>query len=364
MIQRLLFSQQLLKYTMTWDKRMALFRPATKTLYPSNLLLGCLCCLFLLVSGQTAFAAADVQPITFDDAPDPVAALGTVFYTVVAQNNDPKNPAEKPIVALTVPAGFEFVGSDSPANCNYAGAVPSNGDAADKVICDGWEFFLLTHHTLVFEMIAAATPGTYQITVTTEATNDSNPDNNSETVNTDVAESSDLELVGKTGSPDPIAAGGIATYKFEVKNNGPFKAKYLILSDTLPPGLTFFADDAASPTDQDSDWHCSAASQDITCTAKDLAVDAMTPSVFYFRVKVTSATTGAITNAASVSAKTLDHNPDNNSATDDIEVLEGTDMSIAKTVDTDPVIGGQPVQFTLTATNVGPMTAKGVQDRT
>lgn len=318
---------------------------------------GILCFLLCMACAQTAFAAADVGPSSFTSDLDLVPAEGVVTYTVVAQDYDPLNPAANPFLELPVPSGFSFV-SAGDSQCSYNGSSPSAGTAADVIRCD-WTALPSIQHSIDFQLVAPATPGVYKLTVTMGADSDSNSANNSEIVNTQVVASSDLELSSKTGTPNPVAGGGIETYQFTVTNNGPFTANNLTLSDSLPPGLSFFDDNTDPSTDQDSDWFCSASGQDVTCTSPSLAVDAS--SVFYFRVKVTQETTGAITNAASVTSDSPEPNPDNNTATHDLTVQEGTDMSIGKTVDTDPVIGGQPAQFTLTAINEGPMTATDVE---
>ncbi|MBU1453834.1 MAG: carboxypeptidase regulatory-like domain-containing protein, partial [Proteobacteria bacterium] len=315
--------------------------------------------LFLFMTNQAHAATGDVQPSSFTDNPDPVPARGIVTYTVVATDNDPANPVVDPYLELPVPAGFSFVSATDSSHCGYGGVTPSSGGAADKVRCD-WSALPSTNHTIDFVMQAPDTTGTYNLTVTMGllAGPDANPANDSEIVNTQVSQSSDLELLSKTGSPNPVAAGGIVNYEFSVINNGPFGANSLTLNDTLPTGLSFYADNSDPAAAQDSDWTCAATGQDVACTSTSLALGAT--STFSFRVKVTKDTTGAISNAASVTSATPEPKPDNNTATHDLTVVEGTDMVIAKMVDTDPVIGGQPAEFTFTATNNGPMTASNV----
>jgi uncharacterized repeat protein (TIGR01451 family) len=313
------------------------------------------CFLLATLHGHAAYAAADIQPSSFLDNIDPVPARGEVTYSVVVKSNDPANPVTNAVLDIPLPAGFTFV-SVSDAGCSYSGSVPSSG-GSDKIHC-GWTT-ITTQKNVDFHVLAPDTTNIYTLTATTSADVDSNTGNNSEIVTTQVVTSADLQLTSKTGTPNPAPGGSIVTYAFTVTNNGPYQASALTLTDTLPTGLTFVADNANPAANQDSDWSCSAAGQVVTCTAASLAVSA-TPSVFHFRVQVTKATTGAITNAASVSASTPDPKPDNNTATHNLTVIDGTDMAIAKSVATNPVIGGQPAQFTLTATNNGPMSAANV----
>ncbi|MEE4241822.1 MAG: DUF11 domain-containing protein, partial [Desulfopila sp.] len=317
-----------------------------------------LCFLLLTLSAQAAYAAADIQPTSFLANPDPVPARGEVVYTIVVKSNDQADPVTNGWLEVPLPADFSFLSVNN-ANCSYSGNVPSTGAAGDLLRCD-WT-------TITFEEVVVLTArvpdvtGIYPLTATTGADEDSNPSNDSETVNTQAVTSADLELTAKTGNPDPAPGGSIVTYDFSVINNGPYNADSLVLTDLLPPGLTFVGDNAAPAADQDGDWSCSAIGQEVTCTAASLAVSST--SVFHFRDRVTQASTGAITNAASVDADTLDPIPDNNTATDDLTVVEGTDMAITKSVITSPVIGGEPVRFSLSATNNGPMSAAAVEVR-
>ncbi|MBU4234741.1 MAG: DUF11 domain-containing protein [Proteobacteria bacterium] len=325
---------------------------------PTFLLLTALLCFLLLtLHGQTAHAAADIQPTSFLDNPDPVPARGEVVYSVVVKSNDIANPVTDAWLEIPLPADFTFVSVNDPG-CLYSGSSPSAG-GSDKIRCD-WST-ITSQKNVDFHVLAPDATGIYTLTATTGAAENSNTSNDTEMVTTQLVTSADLQLSSKTGTPNPAPGGSIVTYDFTVTNNGPYPASTLTLSDTLPTGLIFVADNANPAANQDSDWSCSAASQVVTCTASSLAVSAT--SIFHFRVQVTKATTGAITNAASVSASTADPKPDNNTATHDLTVIDGTDMAIAKSVTTNPVIGGQPAQFTLTATNNGPMSAANVQIR-
>lgn len=316
-----------------------------------------LCLLLAPLYGQTAHAAADIQPVSFLDTPDPVPARGEVNYSVAVKSNDTANPVTNAWLEIPLPAGFTFV-SVNDSSCSYSGSTPSVG-GSDKVRCD-WGT-ITSQKNVDFHVLAPNATGIYTLNATTGATVDSNPGNNTEMVTTQVVTSADLQLSSKTGTPNPAPGGSIVTYDFTITNSGPYQAGSLTLSDTLPPGLSFVADNGDPAADQDNAWSCSAAGQTVTCTTSSLAASAT--SVFHFRVRVTKATTGAITNAASVTASTPDPEPGNNTATHDLTVEEGTDMAIAKSVATSPVIGGQPAQFILTATNNGPMTAADVEVR-
>ena len=77
-------------------------------------------------------------------------------------------------------------------------------------------------------------------------------------------------------------------------------------------------------------------------------------------VTVGASATGTITNTATVSGNQPDPNPANNTSTVVTTVTPQTDLSIVKTGSPNPVIAGNNLTYTLTATNNGPSTATGV----
>jgi hypothetical protein len=74
-------------------------------------------------------------------------------------------------------------------------------------------------------------------------------------------------------------------------------------------------------------------------------------------VKVAPATTGALTNTATVSAATADPNPADNTATAQTTVVPAADVSITKTGAPDPVRVGGSLTYTLGVANAGPSQA-------
>ncbi|HEC45859.1 MAG TPA: DUF11 domain-containing protein, partial [Epsilonproteobacteria bacterium] len=314
--------------------------------------------IFSFVFAGNIFAAGDMQPVSFTDTPDPLASNGEVVYTIEFKNNAP-DTAVNPELNVTVPTGFTYIGSDY-TGCSYSGNVPSQGLATDIVQCTAATFPGSTSADINITLRApvVSNPTVFESDATASCDDDINPANNLETIKTTVVEGSDLTLT-KTSSPNPAIAGSIVTYKFDVVNNGPHTAVDLDLSDTLPGGLTFVGDNASPAADNDADWDCSASGQNVTCTGGDLAVGAS--STFYFRVKVSqSSTSGDITNSATVTSTTAEVAPDDNTDTDILQILPGTDMSIVKSLTTTPVISGQDVTFTLDVTNNGPMPADDV----
>ena len=309
-----------------------------------------------LLSGQ--LFAADMQPISYLNSRDPVPSSGLVHSIVVLQNNVPAGATHAEL-NVSVEAGFTFVSVNN-SNCNYTGTIPSTGIATDRVKCNFLTFPGSTsvdiNITLRAPVVQVPTVFTSYATVTSDV--EVNTANDSEKVRTTVVKGADLNLT-KTSIPSTVKAGGIVTYRFDVGNSGPHLAENAKLTDTLPAGLTFLADNASPSAGNDANWSCSAVGQNVICTGPN--VDANNTSTFYFRAKVTGSTLGNITNAATVTSPiTLEVNPDDNTNTDDLNVTAGTDVGIVKSILTSPVISDQNVTFELNVTNHGPLPADDV----
>jgi uncharacterized repeat protein (TIGR01451 family) len=123
-----------------------------------------------------------------------------------------------------------------------------------------------------------------------------------------LAAQADLEI-SKADSPDPVTVGDNLTYTITVTNNGPDAATNVVVTDTLPSGVTFVS---ASPG-------CVHAAGVVTCNLGTIAVgDSVTITIV-----VTVTAPGTISNTATVTSDTLDPNTANNSDAEPTEVQSG-----------------------------------------
>jgi len=113
------------------------------------------------------------------------------------------------------------------------------------------------------------------------------PGNNTAVENTTVTTAADVTIT-KTDSPDPVAAGNMLTYTLSISNIGPSDATGVVVTDTLPAGVTFASASSG----------CGEASGTVTCTVSSLAASAS--SQFTVTVDVISSTNGLITNTAQI----------------------------------------------------------------
>ena len=172
--------------------------------------------------------------------------------------------------------------------------------------------------------------------------------NNSSTVVTPVIAAVDLSIL-KTASPNPVVAGTTLTYTLTATNNGPGNATGVTITDPLPAGVTFVSSSAGT---------FNSGTDTLTDDIGSLAVGASQPVTV--TVTVGASVTGTISNTATVTGDQPDPNLANNTSTAITTVNPESDLLIVKTGTPNPVIAGNNLTYTLTATNNGPSTATGV----
>ncbi|UCB43246.1 MAG: DUF11 domain-containing protein, partial [Dehalococcoidales bacterium] len=283
--------------------------------------------------------------ITKADSPDPVIAGEELTYTVEVINNGPSD-ASGVVVTDTLPEGVSYVS-------NY----PTQGTAthtAGVVTWDVGELGSGASATLTIVVtVGSGTEGPLANTASVTG-NEYDPDesNNTVTESTGADTRADLEVT-KVDSSDPVIAGEELTYTVTVTNNGPSDASGVVVTDTLPAGVTF---DSASVTAGADPTHIAGV---VTWNVGELA-DGATATLTIV-VTVDADTEGTITNTAVVSGDDTDPDESNNTATEDTVVNTEADLVITKSDSPDPVIAGQGLTYTVVVTNNGPSDASGVE---
>ncbi|KPF43260.1 hypothetical protein D621_20060 [beta proteobacterium AAP51] len=297
------------------------------------------------------WAVADPQIASFTDTPDPVPAGGIYEYGIRVDNNG-VDAATNTRLTVTVPAGAAFV-SAAPTAANCA---PTS---ANTVVCElgtlnGGSNSL--DITLRWRALGPG-PATVSATASLTATNDSNPANNTQNQTTSVVSGANLAL-SKVGAPATVVGGANVTYTLSTSNAGPNSSGDLVLTDNLPPAVSFIS--AAG-----TGWACSHAAGVVTCTRSGPhAVGGVIPDVVL--VGRVNASGGTITNSATVLPAAAGGVPDpdtaNNTATADNLVLPGADVRIAqkRVASALPATAGTPVSFVIEARNGGPAAASNV----
>lgn len=286
-------------------------------------------------------SGADVSVVKSDN-PDPVGVGEDLTYTIVVTNNGPEATSSGVYVSDTLPPGVDFVSVETTqGSCIFDPPF---------IECDLG--FLDSGQTVTITVVVRPTDSVAgQIILNCAQAymidgNDPNLDNNESCVDTRIQGLADL-IVIKSDNPDPVMAGSDLTYTITVTNAGPNDATAVTLTDTLPTGVTFIS---ASPG-------CSFfAPNTVICALGTLNVS----DFVNVTITVRPNAPGVITNTAEVTAAEDDPDTTNNQATEETEVQGVADLSVVKTDQTDPVVVGQDLSYTLVVTNNGPSPATNV----
>ncbi len=266
----------------------------------------------ILLSASPAAAQADLTMSQTTSVS--VVDTGINFnYTEIATNNGPnavpagtlviyqQTPASTTFRSITVDANWTCTtpgaGNSGPIICTYNLALANGAStAADPIV--------ITES--VNTGTAADTTILNSATVTSQ-TVDPVPNNNTSitTVLVEPVADADLALF-MTASPTPVFLSSNLTYTIQVQNLGQASAAAVQVTDTLPTGTTFVSSNASAG------WSCSG-TVTVTCALTGTMAQGASGTI---TIAITSpATSGPISNTASVSTSTTDPVSANNSAT-------------------------------------------------
>lgn len=222
----------------------------------------------------------------------------TVTYTIAVTNNGP-GVANDIIVNDTLPASLLFQ-SITPA-ATFTCTTPETGETG-TITCLGGP--LANGATATFALVTTIAPSASGSFVNSVAVSTSDSDtvssNSTDPSDPIVIATADLSIT-KTTAATQATTGSTITYTITVTNNGPDTATNVVVSDNLPAGLQYVS---ATP----SQGSC-AGTDPFTCTLGTLNNGAS--ATITLQVLVT-ATTGTISNTATVTADTDDGTPGNN----------------------------------------------------
>ncbi|MGI8785711.1 MAG: hypothetical protein ACR2L2_18920 [Acidobacteriota bacterium] len=160
----------------------------------------------------------------------------------------------------------------------------------------------------------------------------------------------DLEVTTLTDSPDPVTVGSNLTYTATVINKGRSTATQVIVTDTLPAGVTFVS---ATSTQ----GGCSFSGGTVTCTLGTLLRNVSRT----ITIVVTPTTVGAKSNTVSISGNSGENDPvaGNNSRTVSTTVNGVPDLSIIKSDGGLAFTVSVNGSYTITVTNGGTAATTG-----
>src|SRR6478609_2254038 len=188
-------------------------------------------------------AVSDLQITKTAETASPlVAGLGAVRYRIAVVNNGPSD-ADPVTLTDVLPAGFHVVSATTDrGTCGFAAAA-----TGDTVTCDLGRFvapFGATsgatgNVTIVATVPSTVAPGDYPNTATVSAP--STPPTISASAPVTVEARANLSIIKAfpVDAPDAVITPGTTeTYRIRVVNDGPSVADEVVVTDTLPAGLT------------------------------------------------------------------------------------------------------------------------------
>jgi uncharacterized repeat protein (TIGR01451 family) len=290
------------------------------------------------LASTTVSPAADLS-LSKSDSPDPAIAGQALTYTLAATNDGPST-ATGVIATDTLPAGVAFQSaSASQGSCSQSsgtvtctlGMLASGAGATVTIV------------------VRPLDPGGITNSASVQAT-EPDPDgaDNQATADTTVIPAADLSLA-KADSPDPVAAGEALTYTLTAANDGPSAAPEVVITDTLPAGVTF---QSAST----SQGICVLEITTVNCLIGSLAAGAAATVTIAVRPQAE----GTITNTAAVESSVADPDSADNQATTQTTIGRLADISVTQSDSPDPVVMGELLTYSMTVLNAGPSDASGV----
>ncbi|HEU4889596.1 MAG TPA: DUF11 domain-containing protein, partial [Thermoanaerobaculia bacterium] len=224
-----------------------------------------------------------------------------VTYTITVTNNGP-DAANEVVVSDTLPPSLLFQ-SITPA-ATFTCTTPAAGTSG-TITCTGGP--LANGATATFTLNTTVAPGatgsiSNGVSVSSSAS-DSNGGNSTATAPGVIVGEADLSIT-KTTNVTQTQTGNTINYTITVTNNGTDPALNVIVNDDLPAGLQFIS---ATP----SQGTCSG-TDPFSCNLGTLAGGATATIALQALV---TATSGTVTNTATVTSDTDDDTPGNNTGT-------------------------------------------------
>jgi uncharacterized repeat protein (TIGR01451 family) len=282
--------------------------------------------------------------VSVSHQPEPALVGHQLTYMITILNKG-ANTAENAVLTNTLPPGVSFVSAHtSRGSCGASGSV---------VTCTVGSMANGTDLNVEVVAIAPASGGLLANTAAvTSATYDPDHSNDSAVEQTTVKTKYDTDVsVMLADHPALVVNGNPLTYTATVTNNGPDPASDVVLTDSLPVGMTFVSASSTLGT-------CTHTTGTVIChmggmaaaTSATVTIDGYAPN-----------TGGLISNTAVVDSTVNDGNTENNTAILNTTVLLwNSDVSVILSHYPDPVYTGLPLFYTATITNTGPDTATGV----
>ncbi|MCW5848657.1 MAG: DUF11 domain-containing protein, partial [Anaerolineae bacterium] len=293
----------------------------------------------------TVYASATDLQITKTDGQTEAIPGTVITYTIVASNKGP-NPVTNARIQDTAPASLVNVHwiCEAATDASCASNISGTGNIDAKVLLPVSRAVTFTVSALIPPALRGGLQNTATVTTPVElsdrlAINNSATDTNTLTPRTDL-------VITQVAQPNPAVAGLPLTYTLTITNNGPSTANGVVVTDSLPSGVTLLSAPGCTGT------------TNLTCALGTLQPHV--PVTIAIHVFVDPSRRGSLVNTAGVSGTETDPVPANNINTMTTTVIARSDLVVSQSFSPQPVVKFIPFTMSLVVTNNGPSTATGV----
>ncbi len=283
-----------------------------------------------------------------------LALPGKAIYTLLVENAGPDAAADV-VVSDPLPAGETYIESD--AGCTAAGQTVT---CALGELADGEA---RTIHLTVSVGLSLGERTVTNTATVSSPTFDPSPAESTSSASLQTGPAADVVIV-KTG-PASVVSGATITWTLKVTDNGPSTAQQVVVEDPLPSGVTL----TGATSTQGA---CQSTGNVLRCelgTLADGAVAEVEPT------GTVTATSGTLSNTATVSALEPDPEPANNSSTATTTVLPApvkdvaasnaagarARVSLRKLADRTTVLPGEEIGYRLIVRDLSSVPARKVR---
>ncbi len=319
--------------------------------------------------GATVTAAANLRISASSVAAADTIAGAAIDYTLKVDNagSDVVAAGSQPTVNFEIPAGATITGiptGDGWTCTPAANSYPlSNPPSTNTLIsCTRNDALAIGAR---YPEINVPAVGNVNGTVTANfgiqsSASEGNNRDNTAIVDVVVVDGTDMAM-NKTVSPSgtTVSPGSRVTYTLQALQNGGVSPTNVMVTDTLPAGLTFDPSTFAPP----APWQCGWADQTLTCTYPGVYSGgpfSKLPPIQFDAILDTGAT-GSIVNEGVVSAEQNDPDSSNDASQATISSSSTADQRITKTASVTVTAVGTPYTYKLVARNLGPINVRNGQ---
>jgi len=274
--------------------------------------------------------------VTTTAIPDPVTVGEPLTYIFHVTNAGP-SIANQVMLTSTLSVDVSLQTSDASQGL-CIGAVCSLG-----VIQAGGDAVV----TMTVNVSPGATAGIVNSVEVRSIEADDNIEDNTDFTETAVTLAADLR-VSKSDDPDPVIAGRPITYTLVISNDGPSDVGNVVVTDTLPSGVSILSSNSPG---------CTINPSSVTCLIDNLPAEESRNILL--SGEVSPSTVGPmIINQVEVSSSMFDPDEANNTISESTDILTQADLVVSQTDDPPDEVNAQEILvYYISITNHGPSDA-------